>query len=134
MTDTDIYRAAVAEARALAAGWRPPGGWSHPAPRLRRKLRQERATVAAEVDRERLAALDDVLSRRLRRLPAMLAQRLPGPGRWWTLTVAGALARAADRLLAEEVRGARVDGATWTEVGQALGVSRQAATQRFGRA
>jgi hypothetical protein len=133
MTDTDIYRAAVAEARALAAGWRP-GGWSHPAPRLRRKLRQERAAVAAEVERERLAALDDQLSRRLLPFPGMVARRFPGPGRWWTLTAAGALARVADRLLADEVRTARVEGATWTEVGQALGVSRQAATQRFGRA
>lgn len=41
--------------------------------------------------------------------------------------------RAAEGALAEAVAEARDDGATWAEVGRVLGVSRQAAQQRFGR-
>lgn len=35
---------------------------------------------------------------------------------------------------AEAVRNARMAGATWDEIGKALGISRQAAQQRFGGA
>ena len=41
--------------------------------------------------------------------------------------------RAAEAPLAEAVAEARDQGATWAEVGRVLGVSRQAAQQRFGR-
>jgi hypothetical protein len=42
--------------------------------------------------------------------------------------------RAADWLLQLQslVRQARLDGATWQEIADALGVSKQAAQQRFG--
>ena len=43
-----------------------------------------------------------------------------------------ALAGAADRLAREEILVARdVDGATWEQVGEALGISRQGAFERF---
>lgn len=43
-----------------------------------------------------------------------------------------ALAEAADRLAREEVMAAREhDGATWEQVGDAIGVSRQSAHERF---
>lgn len=41
--------------------------------------------------------------------------------------------RLADHLLAVAVEAARADGATWAQVGEALGTTRQAAFQRFGR-
>lgn len=50
--------------------------------------------------------------------------------RQWILSV-GELSAAAERLLALEIELARSFGATWEEVGAALGVSRQAAWDRF---
>lgn len=41
--------------------------------------------------------------------------------------------RAAEAALRDAVALARGHGATWTELGRALGVTRQAAQQRFGR-
>src|SRR4051794_3446238 len=41
------------------------------------------------------------------------------------------LGRLADRLIEESVRDARHAGATWTELGARLGVTRQAVKQRF---
>ena len=41
------------------------------------------------------------------------------------------LARAVDKLQRQLVRQARDAGRTWTEIGAALGVSRQSAWQRF---
>ena len=46
--------------------------------------------------------------------------------------IALALAEAADRMAREEVMAARsADGATWQEIGDGLGVSRQTAHERF---
>lgn len=45
----------------------------------------------------------------------------------------GAFARAADELTAEAVRDARQAGDSWAQIGSALGVSKQAAQQRYGR-
>lgn len=42
-------------------------------------------------------------------------------------------AKQADARLREAVLAARVDGCSWAVVGDAIGVSRQAAYQRFGR-
>lgn len=43
-----------------------------------------------------------------------------------------ALAQAADRLAREEILAARdADGATWEQVGEALGISKQGAFERF---
>lgn len=39
----------------------------------------------------------------------------------------------ARRNLADAVERARAAGATWAEIGSALGITRQAAYQRFGR-
>ena len=50
--------------------------------------------------------------------------------RQWILRV-GELSAAAERLLALEIELARSFGVTWEEVGAALGVSRQAAWDRF---
>ena len=41
------------------------------------------------------------------------------------------LARAVDKLQRDLVRQAREAGRSWTEIGEALGVSRQSAWQRF---
>jgi DNA invertase Pin-like site-specific DNA recombinase len=41
------------------------------------------------------------------------------------------LARAVDKLQRQLVRQAREGGQSWTEIGEALGVSRQAAWERF---
>jgi hypothetical protein len=50
-----------------------------------------------------------------------------------TLGHALADARAADARLREAVDAARTDGRTWSEIGDVLGTSRQAAFQRFGK-
>jgi hypothetical protein len=41
------------------------------------------------------------------------------------------LARAVDKLQRDLVRRARAGGQTWTAIGEALGISRQAAWERF---
>ena len=48
------------------------------------------------------------------------------------LSVAAAAFEAARRSLADEVERARHAGASWSEIGQALGMTRQGAFQRFG--
>jgi hypothetical protein len=58
------------------------------------------------------------------------AQRLPGAELHQLITAARALAQA-EHDLAHSVRQARRAGASWTHVGDALGVSRQAAQQRW---
>ena len=40
---------------------------------------------------------------------------------------------ATEQRTAELVAAARADGATWQQIGQALGVTRQAAQMRYGR-
>ena len=49
------------------------------------------------------------------------------------LTAVEALARVVDRWRARLVRLARTRGAPWTDIGQSLGVSKQAAHERYGR-
>lgn len=79
-----------------------------------------RARAEAEVAAQRLAsvvtmALGDGSQQRLR-----------------VAVAARALADAADRLARVEVLAAReLDGATWEQVGEAFGVSRQSAHERF---
>jgi hypothetical protein len=50
-----------------------------------------------------------------------------------SVAAARELARAADRALRDAVDGARAAGASWADIGEVLGSSRQAAFQRFGR-
>jgi hypothetical protein len=50
------------------------------------------------------------------------------------LTAVEALARVVDRWRGRLVRLARTRGAPWTDIGQSLGVSKQAAHERYGRA
>lgn len=50
------------------------------------------------------------------------------------LTAVEGLARVVDRWRARLVRLARTRGAPWTDIGQSLGVSKQAAHERYGRA
>jgi MEDS: MEthanogen/methylotroph, DcmR Sensory domain len=50
------------------------------------------------------------------------------------LTAVEALARVVDRWRARLVRLARTRGAPWTDIGHSLGVSKQAAHERYGRA
>jgi anti-sigma regulatory factor (Ser/Thr protein kinase) len=50
------------------------------------------------------------------------------------LTAVETLARVVDRWRARLVRLARTRGAPWTEIGHSLGVSKQAAHERYGRA
>lgn len=50
------------------------------------------------------------------------------------VAVAGELADRGDELIGRFVADARVGGASWTEIGQAFGTSKQAAQQRFGPA
>jgi hypothetical protein len=63
-------------------------------------------------------------------------RRLRLIGDWETAPLEGlcesaGLARAVDKLQRHLVQQARDAGRTWTEIGEALGVSRQSAWQRF---
>ncbi len=57
----------------------------------------------------------------------------PVPGAQLTrLDQAAGTARKADRALADAALSARAAGASWTQIGRAVGVTRQAAQQRWG--
>lgn len=43
------------------------------------------------------------------------------------------LLRAVEERLKHEVQNARANGVTWNVIGETLGITRQAATQRFGK-
>lgn len=66
---------------------------------------------------------------------ARLADALADPGTAGLDAVAAAreLARRGEDAMHEAVHRARAAGATWQEIGEVLGASRQAAFQRFGR-
>lgn len=51
----------------------------------------------------------------------------------WMLKKYAEEAQEVERLTAKWAATAREAGASWTQIGDALGVSRQAAQQRFGR-
>lgn len=83
---------------------------------------------SAEPTREVARALDRALESLLRARDGE-----EGPSRHLRVAAAAlALADAADRLAREEILLARdVDGATWEQVGEALGISKQGAFERF---
>ena len=60
-----------------------------------------------------------------------VARRLPGAELAELMAAAAGLAGAQERL-ARALAGARSAGASWAQVGDALGISRQAAQQRYG--
>ncbi len=66
---------------------------------------------------------------------ALLASRVLTTDHDWTHTIGHAVSiqTAADDVVRAVVRQARRNGATWQVVGDALGVSRQAAFQRYGK-
>lgn len=57
----------------------------------------------------------------------------PGASELERAVVALEVAAAAERLVRVEVSAARANGATWQEVGDAFGVNRQAAHERFSQ-
>lgn len=59
-----------------------------------------------------------------------VAQALPGAELLELIDLSAELSRA-ERRVVQAVAGARAAGASWSQVGDALGVSRQAAQQRF---
>lgn len=99
-------------------------------PNLTSVDRQHAATDAADADDARLAAelrdtaaaLDDAL-RQGGHVPAELN----------TVRIAARMRAVADTALQQCVDRAKAAGHTWQEVGDALGTSRQAAYQRFGK-
>ncbi|MGH3697644.1 MAG: anti-sigma factor RsbA family regulatory protein [Pseudonocardiaceae bacterium] len=68
------------------------------------------------------------------RLTAVNAERRHVEPVLEALAAVEALARVVDRWRARLVRLARTRGAPWTDIGQSLGVSKQAAHERYGRA
>jgi hypothetical protein len=57
------------------------------------------------------------------------------PQTWATVVrFASITSTHADRLVVYAIAAARVNGASWADVGQMLGVTRQAAQQRYGKA
>jgi len=67
------------------------------------------------------------------RTRALLSTHAGAP-RWGdTIAAAAHICASADQLLAATVQCARADGASWQVIGDALGVTRQAAFQRFGK-
>lgn len=69
------------------------------------------------------------------RTEAFLASRVLTSNDDWTGSIQGAVGiqEAADKVVRAVVRQARDNGATWQIVGDALGVTRQAAFQRYGK-
>jgi hypothetical protein len=65
---------------------------------------------------------------------ATSTERRPAEPVLEALTAVEALARVVDRWRARLVRLARTRGAPWNDIGQSLGVSKQAAHERYGRA
>jgi hypothetical protein len=80
--------------------------------------------------------LTDAIGRLRGRLDGLAAAPVLGdPGDQGRLVAAAAQVRdAAEGVLVAAVRRARDDGASWQSIGDALGVTRQAAFQRYGRA
>ncbi|MBV9161296.1 MAG: MEDS domain-containing protein [Pseudonocardiales bacterium] len=70
----------------------------------------------------------------IQRLTAASTERRPVEPVLEALTAVEALARVVDRWRAGLVQLARTRGAPWTDIGQSLGVSKQAAHERYGRA
>ena len=58
--------------------------------------------------------------------------RRVGDGDVEALGLLAGLAEEIDAAMAEAVRGLRAHGYSWTEIGSRLGISRQAAQQRWG--
>lgn len=69
------------------------------------------------------------------RMEAFLASRVLTTGDDWVTSIGRAVSiqSAADDVVRAVVQQARQHGATWQVIGDALGVSRQAAFQRFGK-
>ncbi len=67
-------------------------------------------------------------------IEAVEARRTPGAlaGIEEAVTVAGELGALSDRLIGYYAERARAEGCTWAQIGAAIGISRQAAQQRFG--
>jgi Protein of unknown function (DUF3887) len=79
--------------------------------------------------------LTDALRTLAVRTDAFLASRVLTSGDDWAGSIRSAVSiqAAADEVVRAVVRQARDNGATWQVVGDALGVTRQAAFQRYGR-
>lgn len=83
--------------------------------------------VASPAETSALAAVRELLT-----APAFRRRAVEGQPHLNAAVAALALAEAADRLARAEVMAARErDGATWEQVGSALGISRQSAHERF---
>lgn len=69
------------------------------------------------------------------RMDDLLASRVLSADRDWADTIAraGAVQTASDDVMRAVVDDARRSGVTWQGIGEALGVSRQAAFQRYGK-
>jgi anti-sigma regulatory factor (Ser/Thr protein kinase) len=124
----------------------PPHDFSEPAPAVPRPRREPpRSTPLPWQTYEALHAaerfgryLPQDTTASVERLAAVSAER---PEDWRpvepvleALTAVETLARVVDRWRARLVRLARTQGAPWTEIGHSLGVSKQAAHERYGRA
>src|SRR5215470_6290562 len=72
-----------------------------------------------------LAALTEAVRRRASGAPLDLIEA--------ALAVSDELTAAADEVIGQFVAEARAAGCSWTEIGQRIGVSKQAARQRFVR-
>jgi Protein of unknown function (DUF3887) len=79
--------------------------------------------------------LTDALRVLTERTDAFLASRVLTTGDDWAGSIQSVVSiqAAADEVVRAVVRDARDNGATWQVVGDALGVTRQAAFQRYGR-
>jgi anti-sigma regulatory factor (Ser/Thr protein kinase) len=66
--------------------------------------------------------------------PTAVSEQCPAEPVLEALTAVETLARVVDRWRARLVRLARTRGAPWTEIGHSLGVSKQAAHERYGQA
>ncbi|MEJ8632190.1 hypothetical protein [Streptomyces sp. MS2.AVA.5] len=113
---------------ACTCGWRGstgPIGWGQEPESTEKPFREEWTTHA----RRAATGLADRLLRELQSVLQGLAATDPRAA----LTAAADMERASRLLLTESADAARSSGDSWAQVGRAVGISRQAAHERFGK-
>ena len=94
-------------------------------------MRPPTVKVTLTPKRPRRQVENDEYAAFVRRVLRAYSRRV-GSGDVEALTLMAGLAEEVDSSMAEAVKGLRVSGYSWAEIGARLGITRQAAQQRWG--
>jgi hypothetical protein len=94
-------------------------------------MRPTTVKVTLTPKRPRRQVENDEYAAFVRRVLRAYSRRV-GSGDVEALTLMAGLAEEVDSSMAEAVKGLRVSGYSWAEIGARLGITRQAAQQRWG--